>query len=68
MLAAPALAETVTCATWQGIRTCADAHGYLSHESQWQGMTFGDDNQGNRWTASRWQDFTTTTGTPPPGR
>jgi hypothetical protein len=57
----PALAETLTCSTWQGIRTCTDAHGYVSHESQWQGMTIGDDNRGNRWTSSRWQGFTTTT-------
>jgi hypothetical protein len=36
-----ALAETLTCSTWQGIRTCTDAHGYVSHETQWQGRTNG---------------------------
>jgi hypothetical protein len=64
----PASAETLTCSTWQGIRTCQDGHDYTSHETQWQGMTFGDDSDGNRWTTSRWQDFTTTTITPPPDR
>jgi hypothetical protein len=53
--------ERLTCSVWQGIRTCTDAHGYVSHETQWQGMNFGDDNQSNRWTTSRWQGFTTTT-------
>jgi hypothetical protein len=57
--------ETLTCSTWQGIRTCQDAHGYVSHETQWQGLTTGDDNQGNRWTTSRWRDIETTTVTPP---
>ena len=45
----PALAETLTCSTWQGIRTCPDSHGYTSHETQWQGMTIGQDSDGNRW-------------------
>jgi hypothetical protein len=22
-------AETLTCSTWQGVRTCQDAHGYV---------------------------------------
>jgi hypothetical protein len=42
----PALAETLTCSTWQGIRTCTDA-------PERQGMTLG--NEGNCWTTSRWQ-------------
>jgi hypothetical protein len=50
---------------WQGIRTCSSPDGYVSHESTWQGMTTGDDNQGNRWTTSRWRDGTITTVTPP---
>jgi hypothetical protein len=29
-------------------------------------MTFGQDNDGNRWTTSRWQGIDTTTVTPPP--
>ena len=30
---APALAETLTCSTWQGIRTRTDDDGYVSHET-----------------------------------
>jgi hypothetical protein len=33
----------------------------VSHEWDWNGITIGDDNRGNRWTTSRWQGFTTTT-------
>jgi hypothetical protein len=40
----PAHSEALTCTDWQGIRTCADAHGYVSRETQWQGMTFFWDN------------------------
>ena len=61
----PALAETLTCSVWQGIRTCADAHGYVSHETQWQGMIIRDDNRSNSGTTSRWQGIDTTTVTPP---
>ena len=64
----PALAETLTCSTWQGIRTCTDAHGYVSHETLWQGFTIGDDNQGAHWTTSGWRDTTITTVTPPDPR
>jgi hypothetical protein len=42
--------------------------GYVSHETQWQGRTNGYDNQGDRWTTSRWQDRETTTVTLPPER
>jgi hypothetical protein len=63
-----AVAVVLTCSTWQGIRTCSSPDGYVSHETEWQGLTTGDDNQGNRWTTSRWRDFTTTTVTPPPER
>jgi hypothetical protein len=31
--------------TWQQITTCSSPGGYVSHESQWQGVTTGDDNQ-----------------------
>jgi hypothetical protein len=64
----PALAETLTCSTWQGIRTCTDAHGYTSHELQWQDRTYGSDNRGDTWSTSRWQGFETTTVKPPPER
>jgi hypothetical protein len=40
----------------------------VSHETQWQGRTNGYDNQGDRWTTSRWQDRETTTVTVPPER
>ena len=64
----PARAETLTCSTWQQITTCADAHGYVSHETEWQGMTNGWDNAGNRWTTSRWQGRETMTVWPRPER
>jgi hypothetical protein len=54
-------AETLTCSTWQGIRTCTSPGGYVSHEWDRGGMRVGDDNQGNAWTTSRWQGSTTTT-------
>jgi hypothetical protein len=54
-------AETLTCSTWQGVRTCQDAHGYVSHETEWQGRTNGWDNQGDQWSTSRWRDMETTT-------
>jgi hypothetical protein len=61
----PALTETLTCSTWQGIRTCSSSGGYVSHEWDRDGMRFGDDNQGDRWSTSRWRDTTITTITPP---
>jgi hypothetical protein len=64
----PALAETLACSTWQGIRTCTDAHGYVSHETEWQGRINGWDNAGDRWTTSRWQDREIITVKPPPDR
>jgi hypothetical protein len=60
----PASAETLTCSTWQGMRTCTSPGGYVSHESTWNGFTTGDDNRGDRWTTSRWQDREITTVTP----
>ena len=61
---APASAQPITCSTWQGMRTCTSPDGYVSHETQWQGMTSGSDNQGNRWSTSKWLDNETTTVTP----
>jgi hypothetical protein len=43
----PALADTLTCSTFAGVRTCSSPDGYLSHESTWNGITTGDDNQGD---------------------
>jgi hypothetical protein len=48
----PALTETLTCSTWQGVRTCQDAHGYVSHETEWQGRANGWDNRGDTWSTS----------------
>ncbi len=59
------VADTVTCSTWQQITTCSSPDGYVSHETTWNGITTGDDNQGNRWTTSRWRDIETTTVAPP---
>jgi hypothetical protein len=64
----PALAGTLTCTDWQGIRTCQDGHGYTSRETLWQDWTYGDDSDGDRWTTSRWQGRDITTVTPPPDR
>jgi hypothetical protein len=56
-----ALADPIYCSTWQGVRTCSSPGGYLSHEWSRDGMRFGQDSDGNRWTSSRWQGKT-----PPP--
>ena len=58
-------AETLTCSTWQGIRTCSGTNGYMSQEWTREGMTIGEDNQDDRWTSWRWRDTTITTTTPP---
>jgi hypothetical protein len=44
-ITAPALADALTCSTWQQITTCSSPGDYVNHESQWQGVTTGDDNQ-----------------------
>jgi hypothetical protein len=54
-LTPPAVAEPVYCSVWQGIRTCVGPGGYVSHQTTWNGITTGDDNQGGRWTRSDWQ-------------
>jgi hypothetical protein len=57
----PALTETLTCSTWQGIRTCSSPDGYRSTKWDRDGMRFGQDNRGERWTTSRWMGIDTTT-------
>ena len=58
----PALAGPVTCSTsFQGYRACPVPDGYRSTETPWHGMTIGQDNQGDRWTTSRWRDGDITT-------
>ena len=57
--------EPLYCSTWQQITTCQGPGGYVSHEWSRDGMRFGQDNQGDRWSTSRWQGIETTTVTPP---
>jgi hypothetical protein len=58
----PALAETLTCSTsFQGYRVCSGPGGYRSIEQPWQGRVIGEDNEGRRWTTSRWRDGDITT-------
>jgi hypothetical protein len=64
----PTFAETLYCSTWQGIRTCSSPDGYRSTEWSRDGMRFGQDSDGYRWTTSRWRDTTITTLKPPPER
>jgi hypothetical protein len=61
----PALADPLYCSTWQQITTCLGPDGYVSHEWDRDGMRFGQDNQGDTWSTSRWRDTTITTITPP---
>jgi hypothetical protein len=63
-----AVAALLTCSTYQAVRTCTDASGYVSHESTWQGIVTGSDNRGSSWSTSEWQDHETTTITTPPDR
>ena len=56
----PVSAQTVTCSTWQGVRTCIGPNGYRSTESEWQGVTTGQDNRGSRWSTTTWQGRETT--------
>jgi hypothetical protein len=47
--ALPALADPLTCSTWNGIRTCSSPGGYTWTEWQWQGLVTGQDGAGDRW-------------------
>jgi hypothetical protein len=58
---APVFAEPLYCSTWRGVRTCSSPDGYTSHETQWQGITSGDDYRGGKWTSWRWRDIETLT-------
>ena len=53
--------QTLTCSTWQGVRTCSSPDGYRSTECDRDGMRFDQDNRGERWTTSRWMGIDTTT-------
>jgi hypothetical protein len=60
-----ASAQTLTCATSsQGYRVCQGPDGYRSTEWERGGMRFGEDNRGDRWSTSQWQDREITTVTP----
>jgi hypothetical protein len=64
LVSSPVSAQPVYCSVWNGITTCSSPDGYVSHETTRNGITTGDDNQGNRWSMSRWRDIETTTVTP----
>ncbi len=64
----PALAQPLYCSTRLGITTCSSPGGYVSDETEWMGRANGWDNQGSRWTTSRWLDVDTTTVEPLPER
>jgi hypothetical protein len=62
----PALADPLYCSTsFQGYRVCQDSHGYRSTEWNRDGMTIGQDNDGNHWSSWRCCDTTVTTISPP---
>jgi hypothetical protein len=63
--AATAHAQAVTCATsFQGYRICQGPDGYRSTEWEREGMRFGQNNRGDRWSTSQWRDREITTVTP----
>ena len=43
------------------MRAAISPGSYASTETQWQGMTCGQNSDGNRWTTSWWRDIATTT-------
>jgi hypothetical protein len=66
---ASADAQTLTCSTsFQGYRVCQGPDGYRSTEWGRDGMRFGQDSDGDRWSTSRWQGRETTTVWPRPER
>ena len=68
-LATLVVTVVIYCSTsFQGYRICTGPNGRSSTEWEWQGMTFGQDSDGDRWTTSHWQGITTTTVTPAPER
>jgi hypothetical protein len=60
--AVPAHAQTVTCSTsFQGYQTCQSPQGYRATTWERDGMAFGEDSEGNQWSASRWNGRETLT-------
>ncbi len=43
----------LTCTWWMDITTCSSPSGYVCHETEWMGVTTGEDNRGDRWSSSR---------------
>jgi hypothetical protein len=37
------------------IITCTAPNGYVSHESEWEGYTYGSDSTGSSWSRWNWQ-------------
>jgi hypothetical protein len=52
---------SITCSRWLDITTCSSAGGYVSPDWGRDGMRFGQDSDGDRWSTSRWQGRETTT-------
>ncbi len=46
---------------WAQLPITSAPGGYTSHETEWMGMTSGQDSDGTRWTTSHWNGFDTTT-------
>jgi hypothetical protein len=52
---------TLTCTDWQGIKTCTDGRGYVSHETERIDATDGWDSNGDSWTITHWMGQSTIT-------
>jgi hypothetical protein len=57
----PALTETLTCSTFQGIRTWLWHQRLREPRNRMAGQHHGWDNRGDTWSTSRWRDIETTT-------
>jgi hypothetical protein len=57
----PALTETLTCSTFQGIRTWLWHQRLREPRNRMAGRHHGGDNRGDTWSTSRWRDIETTT-------
>jgi hypothetical protein len=58
-------AQPLYCSRWLDITTCSSPGGYTSTVTQWQGLTSGQDSDGNRVWRSHWHGFETTAVRPP---
>ena len=64
----PARALRRAAPRFRGYRVCSGPGGYSSTEWSRDGMRFGQDSDGDRWSTSRWQGSETTTVWPRPER